>query len=263
MKRKILLTVVVLGLLAAGSLIGVAAVSVVDSVAASALTAETVNYEIGWDLHIDDESLAAALGISVETLQSARLSAYGKAVDEALSLGLITESQAGSLKAEEDFSLRKIIRFVSKDDLEQIDFIALFADELGLSTEELNEALQAARQVQLDAAIEEGRLTQEQADLLSAREALSASSSFMDDVKSGYQAALKNAVSAGTITQEQADALWEKIEALDVSRFFMSFDREEHVPPMLENMRDPGRRGRGGFMELPFPIEETEPADGE
>ena len=79
------------------------------------------------------------------------------------------------------------------------------AEALGVTAEELQAAQLKAHNAMIDKAVEDGYLTQEQADLLKARHAFmqylagQASQSFED--------ALNAAVEAGAITQEQADLL--------------------------------------------------------
>lgn len=120
----------------------------------------------------------------------------------------------------------------------------LLADELGITVERLNEARQAAYSRALDQAVADGDLTQEQADLLEARQALEtyideeailagalgmtvrelqdarAAGQRLDEIieaqgldpatvrdamQQGYEDAVQQAVAGGVITQAQAD----------------------------------------------------------
>ena len=54
----------------------------------------------------------------------------------------------------------------------QIDFEALLADELNISVDELKEAREEARQAGLEQALEDGKITEEQLEMMEARKAL-------------------------------------------------------------------------------------------
>lgn len=79
------------------------------------------------------------------------------------------------------------------------------AEALGVTVEELQAAQLKAHNAMIDKAVEDGYLTQEQADLLKARHA------FMQylagQAPQSFEDALNAAVEAGAITQEQADLL--------------------------------------------------------
>ncbi|MFN3331532.1 MAG: hypothetical protein ACK47M_03325 [Caldilinea sp.] len=84
---------------------------------------------------------------------------------------------------------------------------AFLADTLGITVEQLQAAQQKAHEAMIAQAVEEGYLTQEQADLMAARHA------FMQFHRNNatltFEDALNAAVEAGAITQEQADLLKE------------------------------------------------------
>ncbi|MEA3336185.1 MAG: hypothetical protein U9R25_09775 [Chloroflexota bacterium] len=155
------------------------------------------------------EYLAEALGIPVEALDAAQEAAREAAIQQALDEGLITEAQADVLLERKAASVR-----VFKDHRgffgETIDPQALLAEALGISVAELENARDAAAAARLAQAVEDGRITQEQADLMQARQDLR---EYMDDINFGesmrqaYENALQQAVAAGVITQEQADSI--------------------------------------------------------
>ncbi len=161
---------------------------------------------------------------------------------------------------------------------EDLDYDAFLADALGISIQTLQEAYAEANAAMLEQAVAKGYITEEQAELMKARQALmqyidrdeltakalgisvedlqearEADQSLSDlfdelglkasDVREAlqdaYEEAIKNAVSAGVITQDQADQI--------VSGDF--------VGPMLGGRR--GFGGRGGFPrgECPCPCE--------
>jgi hypothetical protein len=79
----------------------------------------------------------------------------------------------------------------------------LLADALGITVDELNTAQLEARNAAIDQAVEEGTLTQEEADLMKTREAFHAFVS--ERVQAAYDQAVADAVAQGIVTQEQAD----------------------------------------------------------
>ena len=243
MKRKILTGILVLGLLATGAGLAVFAITNTQRVSASSSAAEVSLAGPNWNLGTDNEYLAEALGVTVDELAAAKTAAYEASIDQALELGLITESQAETLKSGTPGSLRGLGRLVSAEDLAQIDFHANLAEQLGITSEELTAAIQQAEQAKLDAAVAEGTISQEQADLILARQALRSSETFLADVKSGLQTAIENALSAGTITQAQADALLARLENVYTNgNMFGLGDRGRRG-----GMPGAGRHGWNGF----------------
>jgi hypothetical protein len=188
-----------------------------------------------------DEELATALGITVEELDAAQEAAHAAALQQAVAEGLITQEEADAILSGEG---RRFHRHGLRGS--DIDYDALLAAELGISVEELEAAEDEARASALDAAVAEGLLTQEQADLIEAREALreyvdreailaealgmtaeeleaaKAEGQSLSDIieaqgldaetvraemQAGYEAAVEQAVTDGVITREQADAI--------------------------------------------------------
>lgn len=210
----------------------------------------------------DDQNLAEALGKTAAELQQARKDAFEKAVDQALENGALTQAQADRLKAGNGNGWGLLARYLSNEELAKLDETALFADALGVSVEELNAAYAKLRSENLADLVESGKLTQEQADLMSAHEALMQSEEFQADVKAGIEAAIQNAVKAGTISQAQADALLAQLESsnglgMGFGRMGNGmFDRKGMMGPgfggMFDQMRGqmfeqggPGKQGRG------------------
>jgi hypothetical protein len=82
---------------------------------------------------------------------------------------------------------------------------AYLAETLGITVEELQAAQEEAHAAMVAQAVEDGVITQEQADLMAARQAFR---TYMADADAQSAAdALAAAVEAGAITQEQADLL--------------------------------------------------------
>lgn len=150
-----------------------------------------------------DQNLATALGIDLTKLQAAYQTATDEALKQAVSEGLITQAQADQIKARGG-RFEGLGRGI---DASTIDFNALLAKALGITTDQLQAAKQKAYYAELDSAVTAGNLTQEQADLMKARYALAHSAKFQDAMKTAYEAALKQAVSDGLITQAQADQI--------------------------------------------------------
>jgi hypothetical protein len=156
--------------------------------------------------------LATALGITTDQLSAAYQTANTEALKQAVSAGLITQAQADSIAAEADFAtqpLHGLERYAGKSTTTAttIDYNALLAKALGITTDKLGAAKQAAATAALDAAVKAGTMTQAQADMIKARQALAADTKFQTAMKTAYEAALKQAVTDGTITQAQADAI--------------------------------------------------------
>lgn len=148
-----------------------------------------------------DSYLAEALGITTDQLSAAVETARLAAIQEALDKGLITQAQADSLKSND----RKVGRgglgsFVKDADIDQD---ALLAKALGITVEKLEQARQTAEDARLAQAVKDGRMTQEQADLMKARQALE---TYLVE-KNVYANAVAQAVKDGVITQAQADAI--------------------------------------------------------
>ncbi len=179
-----------------------------------------------------DQYLAQALGVTADELQAAQQTAYQAAVDQALAQGLITQAQADALKERTGRFGRGFHRFFGVD-ASAIDMNALLADALGITVDELAAARSAAQDLALAAAVEEGRITQEQADQLKARQALRTyldGQGFDAELQALYERFVQQAVQAGVITQEQADALLSEQGSFHGMRGFG------------------GMRGRGGHL---------------
>lgn len=198
--------------------------------------------------------LADALGITVEELQAAqdavRTAQMEAAVAQALTDGLITQEQADAMLAGEagfGHGMRGMRGFgpggPGSDNQEEHD--ALLAAELGISVEALDAAQAAAREAALAQAIADGVITQEQADLMAAGQALRdyidqetvladllgisaaeleaakadgsmrdlidaaglTAEEIMTAMQTARETAVAQAVADGVITQEQADQL--------------------------------------------------------
>ena len=156
-------------------------------------------------------ALAEALGITTEELQAAQTEAHGAAIDQMVTDGWLTETQAEALKAQ---TAGNTGRMGGMGDLgrgfgpmgdSKVDYDTLLANALGISVDELQAARTQIFDDQLAQAVTDGNMTQAQADLVKAQRALS--DYIAPKLQSAYDDAVKAAVSDGIITQEQADAL--------------------------------------------------------
>ena len=198
-----------------------------------------------------DTYLAEALGITADELQTAQQTAYEAAIDQALAQGLITQAQADALNERSDTFGRFDGRmahgmFGLADDT--IDMDALLADALGVTADELNAARVEAQALALAAAVESGRITQEQADQMKARQALQTymqEQGFGDQMRSLYESLVQQAVQAGVITQEQADAILSNSGRFGGMRGFDGFHGRGMRMPGMRGLPSPAVTGTG------------------
>jgi hypothetical protein len=147
------------------------------------------------------EALAEALGITLEELQAAQEAARAAALEQAVADGLITQEQADQI-AESGGRSPRGSHFGDKDEL--------LAEALGITVEELQAAQEEVRAAKLAQMVEDGVITQEQADLMEARRAVQSYfdiESVQAAIQEAYETAVNEALSAGEITQELADQL--------------------------------------------------------
>jgi hypothetical protein len=238
------------------------AVLMLTVVALPAAAADTVSAPLahrggGLGGGANDTYLAEALGITADELQTAEQTAYEAAIDQALAQGLITQAQADALKENAGTSgrfggreLKGLLRFAGTDG---IDTDALLADALNITTDELAAARVTAQDLALAAAVEDGRITQEQADQMKAEQALRTymdEQGVQDQVKTLYENFVKQAVQAGVITQAQADTILSNLSTSGMRGGMRGFD----------GLGGPGGHGRGGMRGLDAP-NGTAPSD--
>jgi hypothetical protein len=133
---------------------------------------------IGPDSPIDmDLHLAEALGISTDELSDAREAAKNAAIEQALEDGMITEEQVTIMEArqalknyiEKDALLAKALGITveeleaAKEDDQRIPDLL---EELGIDQETFEANMQAAHEEVVRQAVQDGVITQEQADLM-------------------------------------------------------------------------------------------------
>lgn len=155
---------------------------------------------------VTSQQLADALGITVEQLNTAYQTANQAALDQAVQQGLITQAQADELQAR-GTAFPFGGRWSGWLSQNGIDYQALLADTLGITVEQLNAAYLTAYNAAIDQAVADGRLTQEQADLMKGQYALKNNQNFQTAMKDAFEAAVNQAVTEGVITQAQADQI--------------------------------------------------------
>jgi hypothetical protein len=130
------------------------------------------------------------------------------------------------------------------------EYQGYLAEALGITVEELQAAQLKAQDAMLAQAVEDGTLTQEQADLMQARRAFM--QFYADQTEQSVEDALNAAVEAGAITQEQADLLLEQQGQMGRGMFGgmlrdRMFGGDSHHRGMMPGM-DGQMPGRGNRM---------------
>lgn len=119
--------------------------------------------------------------------------------------GLITQAQADAiLNGTGRFGGRGMLGWLFQNG---VDFQAHLADALGISVDELQAAYVKAAEIRLEQAVADGRITEEEAELLRARHTLFNNEAFQNSMQAAFENAVKEAVANGVITQQQADLL--------------------------------------------------------
>lgn len=223
MKRNLLIATVLLGVLAAVTVFGITAYRTANAAAVYNLAPAQSGAQVGGvaapmrgvpQQEMDrgprggesEEDLAKALGITTDELQAAYQKANEAALAQAVKDGLITQAQADEIKDKgEAFPLGG--RWMGWLQQKGVDYDALLAEALGISSADLQAARLEAFNAAIDQAVTDGRMTQEQGELMKARHILAASQSFQDSLKNAYESAVQQAVTDGLITQAQADLI--------------------------------------------------------
>ncbi len=161
------------------------------------------------DLTNQDELLAEALGVTVEELQAAREAVRVAAIEQAVADGDLTQEQADQILANENGRHGGKHGLPGRD-----DYDALLAEELGVTVEALAAAREEVQAAHIAEMIEAGVLTQEQADMMAAEQAVRSyldTDAITEAMQDAYQAAIEQALADEAITQEQADLMLENM----------------------------------------------------
>ena len=216
-------------------------------VAAASIDGAPTFHRGGFPGGAGDEYLADALGITIEELQAARQSAGETALQQAVDEGLLTQAQADAML--ERGMLGRFGFPGPRGWLDsQIDPEALLADALGITVDQLQNARQTALASGLAQSVEDGSITQEQADLMLARQGLMdylQEQGLGDSMRALLEDTVQQAVEAGVITQEQAETFLSDGKRFGKFGGMRGFDRF---------------RGHGGMRGFRLPGDETTPS---
>jgi hypothetical protein len=158
---------------------------------------------------VQGHALADALGITLEELQAAQETAHAAQIAKMVADGLLTQEQADQILSGEARFQGGRGHFGGNGEA--------LAEALGITVEELQAAQNEVQAARLAAMVEAGVITQEQADMMAARQAVQ---DYVDRegvqaaIQSAYEEAVAQALADGAITQEQADALLSNIDNL-------------------------------------------------
>jgi ribosomal protein L17 len=151
------------------------------------------------DMVSHDKYLADALGLTEADLQAAQTKAREAEIQQAVTDGLITQAQADAMLNKTDGQRGVHIDLRGAD----LDHEKFLAEALGITVEKLQAAEDTAAKAELAQAVTDGRITQAQADQITAEQALQ---KYIAD-KGLFKSAVDSAVQAGVITQAQADTI--------------------------------------------------------
>jgi hypothetical protein len=190
--------------------------------------------------------LAEVLGITQEELQAAVTRAREAAIAQAVADGRITQEQADQMLQEgAGRGWGPLGRGADHD--------AELAEALGITLEELQAAKAEVKDRVLVDAVASGEITQEEADLMAAREALH--EYLREQMQTSYEAAIAQAVADGVITQAQADQLLSE----EGQGFFGPGGGRPHGGRGDAPMGGPNGGPRGGPNDSPLPPESETP----
>lgn len=201
MKKQTKRVLIVLGLLA---VMGLSAFTLANQVSAQG-GIDQGNLKIGISNDDHNQALADELGISLEDLQAAYTSAHTALLNDKVAAGEITQEVADEILEDLDDTIRpfRMGRGMGPVGPETLD--TYLAEALGISVDQLAEARDNVFQAEIAQAVADGRITQEQADLMIARKSVQG---YMAETRTtAYQNAIAQAVTDGKITQAQADLL--------------------------------------------------------
>ena len=145
------------------------------------------------------QALAEALDISVEQLETALEQAREMALQDAVEKGVLSEEQAEQIRNRETERPRAPGPGMGRG--------AYLAEALRISESELAQAMDQAHETCIEQALEEGSITDEEAEMIRAGKTLRRY--LTDAMAEVFEKALGQAVADGAITQAQADKLSE------------------------------------------------------
>lgn len=216
MQHKRTITIITLGALAVAMTIGAISFRSVYAASPTSTTTGTTSLSTKMSLNVfggngpnegyNKTDLASALGITADALNTAYQNAYSAALKQAVTDGLITQTQADQITTNGNafpFGNRWDSWLIQNG----IDFNTYLAEALGISVDALKTAYQSAYNTNIDQMVTAGNLTQTQADLMKGEYALYNDSTFQSSMQSAFKTAVKAAVTSGVLTQTQADQI--------------------------------------------------------
>jgi len=211
MNKKVVISTLIIGILALASAFGVVAYRSANAASPTPVApSDNGPAQGGFGKDFKDgntnQDLATALGITVDQLSAAYQKADQVALAQAVQKGLITQAQADSITSKGS-AFPFDGRWAGWLSQNGIDFNSLLADALGITVDKLQAATTQAYNARIDQEVTNGRLTQDQADLMKGQHALYANKSFQTSMQTAFEAAVKQAVTDGVITQAQADQI--------------------------------------------------------
>jgi hypothetical protein len=145
------------------------------------------------------QALAQALDISVEQLETALEQAREMALQDAVKEGVLSVEQAEQIRNREVERPRAQGPGMGRG--------AYLAEALGITEAELEQAMDQAHETCIEQALEEGSISEEEAEMIRAGKTLR--SYLADAMAEVFEKALGQAVADGAITRAQADRLSE------------------------------------------------------
>ncbi len=246
MNNRKLIPILMVGALAIASLFGVIAYRSANAQSSTPTAPNGTNpgqppypgFDRGLGGGTSNSDLANALGITVDDLNTAIQKANSAALDQAVQAGLITQAQADELSANGSaFPFGG--RWSGWLSQNGIDYDALLANALGITADKLQAAYAQAYNAKIDQGVTDGKLTQQQADLMKGQYALSRDKNFQSSMQTAFEAAVKQAVTDGVITQAQADQILQNANGMGFKGFGGMGD--------FGRGHGEGFGGRGGF----------------
>lgn len=164
-------SLIAIGALVLTLVLGLVAFAPIDTASAAAPEDEGFNHSRGHGGFRPggpggEEALAEALGISLEELQTAHEIVQAAALEQAVANGKLTQEQADQI-AERGFIGRRGGFHPIEGDAD-----TPLADALGISAEELQSARERVQADGIQQALEDGKITEEQVEMMEARQAL-------------------------------------------------------------------------------------------
>ena len=161
----------------------------------------------------DSQDLADALGITVAELEAAQQEVFDATLAQAVADGKLTQERADQIKERSGmarFAFGMIGRFGHFGHFgdDSIDRNALLADALNITVDKLEAAQEAARDAALAQAVDDGKISQERVEQMTAMRDLMnyfQEQGVPEQMKAVIEDAVQSAVDDGIITQEQAD----------------------------------------------------------